>query len=114
LSDGRWEAGNAMLGTGNYATATFHRQGEPPVLANDNVKSKVIWETRGDVRQPHLASLSFGGRTFNFEATHNAAAAGVSLGIAWVHGTMQERGGLKPVKIWSTMEVIKSRATPRA
>jgi hypothetical protein len=114
LSDGRWETGNAMLGTGNYATATFHRRGESPIIAtNDDVKSRVIWETNGEARQPIRASLSFGGRTFNFEATHNAAAGAVSLGIAWMHGTMQEEGGPKPVKGWSTMEVIKVRATPR-
>ena len=63
--------------------------------------------------QPVRATLSFGGRTFNFEATHNAAAAGVSLGIAWMHGVVQEEGGPKPVKSWSTMEVIKVGATPR-
>jgi hypothetical protein len=114
LSDGRWETGNAMLGAGNYATATFQRQGEAPIIAtNDDVKSKVIWETNGDARQPSQASLSFGGRTFIFEATHNAAAAAVSLGIAWMHGTMQEAGGPKPVKSWSTVEIIKLRATPR-
>ncbi len=114
LSDGRWETGNAMLGTGNYATATFQRQGESPVIAtNDEVKATVSWETQGEVSQPLHASLSFGGRTFNFAATHNAAAAGISLGIAWMHGTMQEVDGPTPVKSWSTMEVIKSRATPR-
>jgi len=114
LSDGTWETGNAMLGPGNYATATFHRQGEPPIIAtNDGVGSKVLWETKGEVSQPNRASLSFGGRTFDFEATHNAAAAGISLGVAWVHGVMTEVGGPTPVKSWSTMEVIKSRATPR-
>ncbi|MBL7497158.1 hypothetical protein I6A84_41925 [Frankia sp. CNm7] len=114
LEDGRWETGNAMLGTGNYATATFQRDGEPPIIAtNDEVESKVIWETKGDVRQPRLASLTFGGRTFSFEGTHNAAAAAVSLGIAWLHGTVREEGGPKPVRSWSTMEVIKIRATPR-
>jgi hypothetical protein len=114
LDDGRWETGNAMLGAGNYATATFRRQGEAPIIAtNDDVKSKVVWETSGDVRQPTTASLSFGGRTFNFEATHNAAAAAVSLGIAWMHGVMQEDEGPQPTKSWSTMEVIKIRATPR-
>ncbi|PXW36226.1 UNVERIFIED_CONTAM: hypothetical protein DES50_1011176 [Williamsia faeni] len=113
-ADGTWETGNAMLGTGNYATATFHRQGEPPIIAtNDDVDSKVVWETQGDRSQPRYATLSFGGRTFNFEATHNAAAAGISLGIAWMHGTMHEEGAPTPVKSWSTMEVIKSRATPR-
>ncbi|CAN5618574.1 hypothetical protein BH09ACT7_BH09ACT7_40160 [soil metagenome] len=114
LSDGRWETGNAMLGAGTYATATFHRQGQPPVIAtNDEVKSKVVWESKGDVSQPVRATLAFGGREFNFEATHNAAAAAVSLGIAWMHGTMHEVGGPTPVKSWSTMEVIKIRATPR-
>lgn len=83
LDDGRWETGNAMLGAGSYASATFHRQGELPIIAiNDDVQSKVVWQTKGDVSQPHLAQLSFGGRTFNFDATHNAAAAGISLGIA--------------------------------
>ena len=46
--------------------------------------------------QPIIARLSFGDRTFEFEATHNAAAAAVSLGIAWMHGIMQEAGGPKP------------------
>jgi hypothetical protein len=114
MSDGRWETGNAMLGAGNYATATFQRQGEPPVIAtNGDVKSKVIWEEKDGRRQPLHASLSFGGRTFTFEATHNAAAAAVSLGIAWMHGVMREELGPEPVKSWSTMEVIKMRATPR-
>ncbi|MEV5652620.1 hypothetical protein AB0L57_30600 [Nocardia sp. NPDC052254] len=114
LPDGRWETGNAMLGAGNYATATFHREGEAPVVAtNDEIGSKVVWETRGEVRQPVRARLEFGGRTFEFEATHNAASAGVSLGIAWMHGTMREAGGPEPVDSWSTMEVIKIRATPR-
>jgi hypothetical protein len=113
-SDGRWETGNAMLGAGNYATATFHRQGDAPVIAtNDDVTSKVTWESRGEVSQPVRATLSFGGRTFGFEATHNAAAAAVSLGIAWMHGVVQEEGEPAPVKSWSTMEVIKIRATPR-
>jgi hypothetical protein len=104
-----------MLGTGNYATATFDRQGEPPIIAtNDDVKSKVIWKTENDVSQPLLASLSFGGRTFNFEATHNAAAAGVSLGIAWMHGIMQEEGGPQPVKSgprWRSSRYARRRAT---
>ena len=53
------------------------------------------------------------GRRFDFAATHNAAAAAVSLGIAWMHGDVQEQGGPTPVEAWSTMEVIKIRATPR-
>ncbi|OMC38328.1 hypothetical protein A5740_27285 [Mycobacterium sp. GA-1841] len=114
LDDGRWETGNAMLGAGNYATATFQREGEAPVIAvNDAVRSKVHWERRGDRKQPTTASLSFGGRTFNFTATHNAAAAAVSLGIAWMHGTMHEENGPRPTQSWSTMEIIKVRATPR-
>ncbi|ONH58200.1 hypothetical protein CcI49_22095 [Frankia sp. CcI49] len=114
LEDGRWETGNAMLGAGDYATATFHREGESPVIAtNGDVSSKIVWETKGEVSQPRLATLTFGGRTFNFEGTHNAAAAAVSLGIAWLHGTMQEEGGPTPVRSWSTMEIIKSRATSR-
>lgn len=52
MDDGTWETGNAMLGSGNYATATFRRAGEPPVIAtNDDVAAKVIWETKGDVSQ---------------------------------------------------------------
>ena len=114
MEDGSWETGNAMLGAGNYATATFHRQGETPVIAtNEDVGSKVVWEARDGVNQPVKATLTFGGHTFNFEATHNAAAAGVSLGIAWMHGIVQEEGGPTPVQNWSTMEVIKIRATPR-
>ncbi|WP_319448711.1 MULTISPECIES: hypothetical protein [unclassified Mycobacterium] len=124
FDDGHWETGNTMLGAGGYATATFHRQGEPPVVAiNDNVKSTVTWDTKDGVSQPHLASLSFGGHTFDFQGTHNAAACAAALGIAWLHGTVQERGGIVPVKSWSTMEVIQrswdrnhsegGRATPR-
>lgn len=114
LDDGRWETGNAMLGTGNYATATFKRDGEKPVIAtNDDVLSKVKWVEQDNRRQPLQASLSFGGRTFDFDATHNAAAGAVSLGIAWMHGVMRERGGPRPERSWSTMEVIKVRATPR-
>jgi hypothetical protein len=73
----------------------------------------VVWETNGDRRQPIRASLSFGGRTIDFEATHRAAAAAVSLSIAWMHGTMQEAAGPNRVMSWSTMEIIKIRATPR-
>lgn len=124
FDDGHWETGNAMLGAGGYATATFHRQGESPVIAtNDEVMSEVAWDTRGGVSQPHRATLSFGGRAFDFVGTHNAAACAAALGIAWLHGTVQERGGLAPVNSWSTMEVIKrswnrartegDRATPR-
>jgi len=113
LSDGRWESGNVMLGPGNYATATFHRQGEPPIIAtNDDVKASVKWATKDGVSQPHLASLSFCGRTFEFKGHYNAAAA-VSQGLAWLHGTLYEEEGPKPVKSWATMEIIKRRATPR-
>lgn len=108
FEDGHWETGNAMLGADGYATASFNRPGEPPVLAtNEEVKSKVKWETREGNSQPHVASLDFGGRVFDFHATHNAAACAAALGIAWLHGTVQERGGPKPIKSWSTMEVIQ-------
>lgn len=123
FDDGHWETGNAMLGAGGYATATFHRQGEPPVIAtNEGVDSTVAWDTRDGVAQPHRAVLSFGGHTFEFTGTHNAAACAAALGIAWLHGTVQERGGRAPVQSWSTMEVIqrswnrghtKDRAAPR-
>ncbi|MBH0778074.1 hypothetical protein [Nocardia bovistercoris] len=121
FDDGHWETGNTMLGAGGYATATFHRQGEPPVIAtNDEVESSVLWDTRDDVSQPHIATLSFGGHTFDFQGTHNAAACAAALGIAWLHGTVQERGAARPVASWSTMEVIQrnwggsgGRATPR-
>ncbi|MBI3213054.1 MAG: hypothetical protein HYZ38_04475 [Mycobacterium sp.] len=113
-ADGHWETGNAMLGAGNYATATFNSQGQGPVIAtNDDVKSTVTWETRDGVSQPVRATLAFGGRTFEFEATHNAAAAAVSLGIAWMHGAVREVGRPRPARSWSTMEVIRIRATPR-
>ncbi|MEV0708735.1 hypothetical protein [Nocardia aurea] len=122
FDDGHWETGNAMLGAGGYATATFHRQGEAPLVAtNDEVDAKVLWETKGDVSQPHLASISFCGRTFDFQATHNAAACAAALGIAWLHGTVREQGGPEPTNSWSTMEVIQrnrggregGRAAPR-
>lgn len=114
FADGHWETGNAMLGAGDYATATFHRQGEDPIVAtNREVGSKVVWEAKGDVRQPVHARLEFGGRTFTFDATHNAAAAAVSMGIAWMHGNVREQGAPEPAQCWSTMEVIKIRATPR-
>ena len=116
--------GNTMLGAGGYATATFHRQGDAPVLAtNADVESTVEWDTRDGVSQPYLATLSFGGRIFDFHGTHNAAACAAALGIAWLHGTVRERGGPAPVRSWSTMEVIKrswdrnrsegNRAAPR-
>ncbi|BBZ01798.1 hypothetical protein MCHIJ_12350 [Mycolicibacterium chitae] len=108
FDDGHWETGNAMLGAGGYATATYHRQGEPAVIAaNEDVDSQVAWQTRDGVSLPHRATLSFGGRTFDFEGTHNAAACAAALGIAWLHGTVQERGGPTPVKTWATMEVIQ-------
>jgi hypothetical protein len=114
MEDGTYETGNAMLGSGDYATATFRRPGETPVIAtNTEVGSKVVWEERNGVNQPVRATLEYGGKAFDFEATHNAANAGVALGIAWMHGEVQERGGKKPVKSWATMEVIKIRATPR-
>jgi len=114
MDDGTWETGNAMLGSGSYATATFRSAGEPSVVAaNDDVEAKVTWETKGDVTQPTHATLSFGGETFHFEGTHNAANSAVALGIAWLHGNVRREGGPTPVKCWSTMEVIKVRATPR-
>jgi hypothetical protein len=124
FADGHWETGNTMLGAGGYATASFHRQGHPPVIAaNEDVDAKVAWDTKEGVSQPHLAALSFGGHTFDFQGTHNAAACAATLGIAWLHGTVRERGGEAPVHSWSTMEVIKrgwkrnptegDRATPR-
>lgn len=124
FDDGHWETGNAMLGAGGYATASFHRQGEAPVVAvNDDVDATVGWEDRDGRAQPHVASLGFGGHTFDFRGTHNAAACAAALGIAWLHGTVRERGGPEPVRSWSTMEVIQrswsrknsegTRATPR-
>ena len=114
MDDGTWETGNAMLGSGNYATATYHAQGQTPAIAtNEAVGAKVVWEERDGVNQPVRATLDFGGHTFDFEATHNSAAAAVSLGIAWMHGTVQKKDGPEPVQSWSTMEVIKIRATPR-
>lgn len=124
FEDGHWETGNAMLGGGGYATATFHRQGEPPVIAtNSDVKSKVSWDTKDGVSQPGTARIEFGGHAFDFQGTHNSAACAAALGIAWLHGTVQEEGGPKPIKSWSTMEVIQrgwdegaessQRATPR-
>lgn len=125
FEDGHWETGNTMLGAGGYATATFHRQGEPPVVAtNEEVGATVEWDSKGEVSQPHRAELSFGGHTFAFTGTHNAAACAAALGIAWLHGTVQEVGGPVPARSWSTMEVIqrswsqsgtaRTRATPRA
>lgn len=116
--------GNTMPGAGGYATATFHRQDEAPVIAtNSDVDATVEWTTKDNVSQPHLAQLSFGGRTFDFTGTHNAAACAAALGIAWLHGTVQEVDGPVPVRSWSTMEVIqrswsrsdteRTRATPR-
>lgn len=114
FEDGHWETGNAMLGAGGYATATFHRKGDEPIIAiNNYVKSKVVWEEKDGVSQPYLASLTFGGRTFHFTGTHNAAACAAALGIAWLHGKVQEEGGPTPVNSWSTMEVIQRNATPR-
>ena len=69
-------------------------------------------DTEDAKRYEFIRCLSASG-TFDFNATHNAAAAAVSLGIAWMHGDVQEQDGPKPVKSWSTMEVIKIRATPR-
>ena len=99
---------NAMLGAGGYATATWHRQGFDPIIAtNDDVDINVVWEDRDNGQsQPVSATLAFGGRTFDFTTTHNAAAQAASLGIKWVHGRVQEQGGPVPVQTWSTMEVI--------
>ena len=124
FDDGHWETGNAMLGAGGYATATFHRQGDAPAIAtNDDVDATVGWDERDGTSQPHVATLTFAGRSFDFRGTHNAAACAAALGIAWLHGTVQERGGPTPVCSWSTMEVIQrswsrndskgTRATPR-
>ncbi|MEV0355602.1 hypothetical protein AB0H71_05995 [Nocardia sp. NPDC050697] len=122
FEDGHWETGNTMLGAGGYATAGYHRQGEPPVVAvGGDVGSTVLWDTRDGVAQPYAASLAFGGHTFDFRGTHNAAACAAALGIAWLHGTVQRAGGEQPVRSWSTMEVIQrnwggrdgGRAVPR-
>ncbi len=114
LSDGRWESGNAMLGAGNFALATFHRQGERPIIAiNDDVKASVEWAKKDYNSKPQAATLKFGGRTFKYEGQYNAAGGAVSMAIDWLHGIVSEGGGPKPVKSWSTMEVIKVRATPR-
>lgn len=124
LADGRWETGNCMLGAGGYATATLRRPGEPPVIAsNDEISAKVLWEEKDGASQPYLAQISFGGHTFDFTGTHNAAACAAALGIFWLHGTVQRQGGPKAVRSWSTMEVIQkglssdadgARATPRS
>jgi hypothetical protein len=67
FEDGHWETGNAMLGADGYATATFNRPGRPPVVAtNEEVTSKVKWDTKDGVSQPHLASLEYGGHAFGF------------------------------------------------
>jgi hypothetical protein len=114
MDDGTYQTGNCMLGSGTYATATYRAPGETPIFAtNEEVGAKVVWEEKDGVNQPVRATLTFGGRTFDFEAHYNAANSGVSLGIAWMHGDVQEQGGPKPVASWSTMEVIKIRATPR-
>ena len=75
---------NAMLGAGGYATATWHRQGFDPIIAtNADVESKVVWEDRENGEsQPVSASLTFGGRTFDFTTTHNAAAQAAFIAAA--------------------------------
>ena len=103
FEDGHWETGNAMLGEGGYATATFDRQGQPPIVAtNDDVVARVEWETKDDNSQPKSATISFGGHIFTFDGTHNAAACAAALGIAWLHGTVHKHRASAPVKSWST------------
>ena len=112
FEDGSWETGNCMLGAGGYATATCRRAGEAPVIAtNGDVEAKVSWIDQDGASQPHLARLAFGGRTFEFTGTHNAAACAAALGIAWLHGAVQEAGGRTPVRSWATMEVIQRNWT---
>jgi len=114
MEDGKWHTGNVFLGEGNLAIATFNQPGTEPVLAiNEAVKSTVEWDSNGETRLPRSAALSFGGRRFEWTPTHNAVFNGPSARFAHLYATVQEVGGPKPVKSWSTMEIIKARATPR-
>jgi hypothetical protein len=114
MEDGSWQTGNVWLGEGNFATGVFNRPGKAPVIAvNDDVKNTVTWDSRGDMRHPVSAKLSFGGRTFDWNITHNATPAGARAVWAHYYGVVQEEGGPKPVKSWATLEVITMRAKPR-
>jgi hypothetical protein len=114
MEDGTWHTGNVFLGEGDLATATFNQPGEEPVIAlNQAVRSTVEWDSNGEIRLPKSATLAFGGRTFEWQPTHNAAFNGPAGRFAHLQGSVQEVGGPKPVKSWSTMEIIKARATPR-
>jgi hypothetical protein len=114
MEDGSWHTGNVYLGEGGLATATFNRPGQEPVIAiNEAVRSTVEWDSDGETRLPRTAMLAFGGYTFQWEPTHNAAFNGPGARFAHLYGSVQEVGGPKPVKSWSTMEIIKARATPR-
>ena len=103
-----------MLGSGNFAIATFQREGEDRVIAtNDDVKATVDWIEKDGKKKPHAATLQFAGKTFNYQGEYNAAASAISFAVDWLHGTMVEEGGPEPVKSYATMEVIKARATER-
>lgn len=114
MEDGSWHTGNVYLGNGQVASATFNRPGEAPVIAtNDAVRSTVEWDSKGDVSLPCRAKLGFGGRTFEWSPTHNAVFNGPTARFAHLYGTVQEVGGPRPIKSWSTMEIITARAGPR-
>jgi hypothetical protein len=114
MEDGSWRTGNVFLGEGDLATGTFNEPGLEPVIAvNEAVRSSVEWDSNGENRLPRSATLAFGGRTFQWTPTHNAAFNGPSGRFAHLYGTVQEVGGPKPVGSWSTMEIIKARAKPR-
>jgi hypothetical protein len=114
MADGSWHTGNVWLGGDGFATATFVEPGADPVVATrEAVKSRIIWDTEGDVSLPGSATLAFGGRTFNWEVSHNAVAEGPGAIVAHLHGKVQEDGGPVPVQSWSTMEIITVRAAPR-
>jgi hypothetical protein len=114
MEDGSWQTGNVFLGERYLASATFNEPGQLPVIAvNEGVKSTIVWDSNGDARLPCAATLAFGGRTFQWQPTHNAIFAGPTARFGHLYGTVQEVGGPKPVKSWSTMEIIKARATPR-
>lgn len=112
LDDGRWESGNVMLGAGNFAIATFQREGEDRIIAtNDDVKASVDWIEKDGNKKPHAATLKFGGKTFHYQAEYNAAASAIAFAVDWLHGTVSEEGGPEPVKSYATLEIIKAHVT---
>jgi hypothetical protein len=109
--DGRQEHGTAITGPGDFRVGFFHRDGEEPVAVSE-LDVDVHWEERDGRRLPVGATLRFGGRTFEYEASGNVTIPGADLFINWMHGAMGEHGTPVPAQRFSWLEYFKHLAQP--